>query len=263
MSGLLVILDEQKQSQPAGQRRLAYDMCLIVLAHNLGFPFVLAANRDEDYQRPSRAADFWPDAPEVLGGRDAVHGGSWLALTKSGRFAAVTNLRGAERRTRSRGALVREFVTSDVDARAFAKSIVADASEYAGFHLLAGRIGSEILHITPESWMPLPAGIHAISNAPAGEQWPKTAVAAAEMESVLPLGEVDATVDALMRFLTTPRNTGHVESEIFIASERYGTRASTVIVATGDEVVFAERGFGVGGVVGEVGRFNVARVKVV
>lgn len=222
-------------------------MCLIVLAHrvNARFPFVLAANRDEDYERPSHAAAFWPDAPDVLGGRDALHGGSWLAMTRNGRFAAVTNLRGAERRTRSRGALVRDFVMADTEARAFAESIVADAAEYSGFHLLAGQAGGEIVHITPEASMALPAGIHAISNAPTGEQWPKTSIAAEAMEAVLRLEDGDAMVDALMRFLTTPRNTGHVESEIFIAGERYGTRASTVIVASEREIVFVERAEGV------------------
>jgi uncharacterized protein with NRDE domain len=234
-------------------------MCLIVLAHLAAarFPFLLAANRDEDHERPSHAAAFWPDAPHVLGGRDAVHDGSWLAIANNGRFAAVTNLRGAQRRTRSRGALVRDFVTSSVDARAFADSILADASEYAGFHLLAGAIGSEIVHITPESWMPLPAGIHAISNAPLGEEWPKTSIAAAEMASVLRLEDGEGMGEELMRFLTTPRGTGHVESEIFIAGERYGTRASTVIVATGEEVVFTERGFGRGG--GGGARVNVVQ----
>lgn len=221
-------------------------MCLIVLAHRADarFPLVLAANRDEDYERPSYAADFWPDAPDVLGGRDAVLGGSWLAIAKSGRFAAVTNLRGAERRSRSRGALVRDFVTSDVDARAFANAIVADASSYAGFHLLAGVAGGEIVHVTPGSWTPLPAGIHAISNAPLGELWPKTALAAEAMEDVL---HRDHPADALMRFLTTPRQSGRVESEVFITGERYGTRASTVIVATEREIVFAEQGFARGG----------------
>lgn len=89
-------------------------MCLIVLAHlaHARFRFVLAANRDEDYERATHDAAFWADAPDVLGGRDALHGGSWLAMAKIGRLAAVTNLRGAERRTRSRGALVRDFVTS-------------------------------------------------------------------------------------------------------------------------------------------------------
>lgn len=221
-------------------------MCLIVLAHRADarFPFLLAANRDEDHERPSHRADFWPDAPHVLGGRDALLGGSWLAISHNGRFAAVTNLRGAERRTRSRGALVRAFVTSAIDTRVFADQIVAQAGEYAGFHLLAGVAGGEILHITPQSWMALPAGIHAISNAPAGEEWPKTAIATEAMQSVLASGEVSA----LMRFLTMPRNIGRVESEIFIAGERYGTRASTVIVMDAREIQFTEQTFARGGV---------------
>ena len=218
-------------------------MCLIVLAHRADerFPFVLAANRDEDYERPSHSAGFWPDAPHILGGRDVLHGGSWLAITTSGRFAAVTNLRGAERRTRSRGALVRDFVTSDVDARVFAENILAHASEYSGFHLLIGQAGGEVVHVTPECWIALPNGIHAISNAPLGEEWPKTVIAAEAMPSML------GDAEELMRFLTTPRFTGSVESEIFIASERYGTRASTVIVMDAREIVFSEQTYGKGG----------------
>lgn len=235
-------------------------MCLIVLAHRPGarLPLILAANRDEDYERPSHDANFWPDHPEVLGGRDAVLDGSWLAITNHGRFAAVTNLRGAIRKTRSRGALVRDFVTSAIDARAFADTIVAQAAEYAGFHLLAGHAGGEIIHITPDSWMPLAAGIHAISNAPLGESWPKTDIAAETMESMLEMDDVDAMGEALMRFLTTPRNTGSVESEIFIAGDRYGTRASTVVIATAREIAFEERTFARGGMTMGTLRYSVA-----
>ena len=234
-------------------------MCLIAIAHRASarFPLVLAANRDEDYDRATRDAHWWDDAPDVLGGRDVVHGGSWLAITKSARFAAVTNLRGAEQRTRSRGALVRDFVTSSAEPRVFAESLLREAAEYSGFHLLAGQSGGEIVHITRDSWMPLAIGIHAISNAPLGEHWPKTSIAAEEMESALRLDDADSLLDALMRFLTTPRGTGRVESEIFIASDRYGTRASTVIIVTEKEIVFAEQTFGRGGVARRVFRSGI------
>ncbi|HEX7829875.1 MAG TPA: NRDE family protein, partial [Thermoanaerobaculia bacterium] len=103
-------------------------MCLIALAHRASerFPLILAANRDEDYDRASHDAHFWPDFPDILGGRDAVLGGTWLAITRQARFAAVTNLRGAVRRTKSRGFLVSDFVTRGV--------IPSDVHEYAGFH---------------------------------------------------------------------------------------------------------------------------------
>jgi uncharacterized protein with NRDE domain len=47
-------------------------MCLIVFAWQLipACPLVLAANRDEFFERPTRAASWWEDAPNVFAGRD-------------------------------------------------------------------------------------------------------------------------------------------------------------------------------------------------
>jgi uncharacterized protein with NRDE domain len=224
-------------------------MCLIALAHRASprFPLVLAANRDEDYDRPTHDAQFWPDAPDVLGGRDAVAGGSWLAIARSGRFAAVTNLRGAQPRSRSRGALVRDSVTTAVEPRDFAESVAAHASEYAGFHLCAGQAGGEIVQITSDCWTLMEPGIHAISNAPAGEVWPKTLAAADEMREAIEIDDAELLIRRLLWFLAAPRNTARVESEVFIAGDRYGTRASTVIVVSEEEVFFTEQTFDRGG----------------
>jgi uncharacterized protein with NRDE domain len=224
-------------------------MCLIAIAHRASprFPFVLAANRDEDYDRPTHDAQFWPDAPDVLGGRDAVAGGSWLAIARGGRFAAVTNLRGAQPRSLSRGELVRDFVTTEAEPRDFAESVAAHAADYAGFHLWAGQAGGEVVQITPEGWMPLEPGIHAISNAPAGETWPKTLAAADEMREAIEIDDAELLIGRLLQFLAAPRNTTRVESEVFIAGDRYGTRASTVIVVSEDEIFFAEQSFSRGG----------------
>src|SRR5687767_8672745 len=102
-------------------------MCLIVLAHRVAeeLPLVLAANREEDHERPTIPADFWPDQPDILGGRDALLGGSWLAVTREGRFAAVTNVRGAVRspESRSRGDLVRDFVRGSAGPAEYADEI--------------------------------------------------------------------------------------------------------------------------------------------
>lgn len=225
-------------------------MCLVVIAHRASerFPLVIAANRDEDYDRATHDAHFWSDAPEVLGGRDAVHNGSWLAVTKSGRFAAVTNLRGAQQRTRSRGALVREFVTTDVTPAELAKRIAPYSDQYAGFHLIAGEAGGEAVYVHPELQKRLEPGVHAFSNAPAGEEWVKTRIAADEMHVALKMDDAPSMAIVLMQFLALPRGTNDVESEIFIAGDRYGTRASTVIVVTQDEVLFGEQSFTRGGV---------------
>lgn len=237
-------------------------MCLIALAHRASprFPLVIAANRDEDYARATHDAHFWTDWPEVLGGRDAVAGGSWLAITKGGRFAAVTNLRGARRTSKSRGALVRDFVTGGISPREHAARIAAEAEQYAGFHLFAGIVGGELVHVTPDAQSVLEPGIHAVSNAPLGEHWPKMAASTEAMEIALQSGDAESIVDVLMRFLRNPRNTGALESEVFIAGEQYGTRASTVIVATEKEILFSEQSFARGGVAGGPNRlFRIPR----
>lgn len=213
-------------------------MCLVALAHLASprYPFVLAANRDELYARPSHPAGFWPDAPEVFGGRDAVAGGSWLAITRKGRFAAVTNLRGATPSVRSRGDLVRGFVTSDADPLAYARSL--DLPQYAGFHLLVGEAGRSVVYVASSGEiLDLEPGVYAFSNAPAGEHWPKEQIAVEAMQRAL-TGE--SITDALLRFLMTSRNSGAVESEVFIEGTLYGTRASTVIVADGERISFEE-----------------------
>lgn len=236
-------------------------MCLIAIAHGASprFPLVIAANRDEDYQRASLPADFWDDAPDVLGGRDAVAGGSWLAVSRTGRFAAVTNLRGAQLRSRSRGMLVRNFVASDSAPAAFAEEVVREGAAYSGFHLLLGS-PHELVYATPEFQTPLESGVYAITNAPNGEEWPKATIAAAEMQVALASGDADSLLASLMEFMTTTRGAEEIESEVFIAGERYGTRASTVIVATPDEILFAERNFGPGGAaLGELRLFRFER----
>ena len=90
-------------------------MCLILFASDAHqrFPLIVAANRDEAYERPSAPAQFWSDAPGVYAGRDLEQGGTWLGVTRSGRFSAITNYRQAEPRSpgaRSRGELTREFL---------------------------------------------------------------------------------------------------------------------------------------------------------
>ena len=224
-------------------------MCLIALAHlaSSTFPLVIAANRDEDHERPTRDAHVWAEQPEVVGGTDALFGGSWLAVRRGGRFAAVTNLRGAVRRSRSRGALVRDFVTGEQSPEAYGEQIASVAEEYAGFHLLAGVAGTTVQYIAPELQAPLAAGVHAFSNAPRGETWPKVPAAIEGLRNVLSLSEPEVLIEELMRFLSTPRGTDSPLSEVFIRGNRYGTRSSTVVVATGTGILFAEQSFSPGG----------------
>ena len=224
-------------------------MCLVTIAHAVSsrFPLVIAANRDEDYLRPTIPAAAWEDAPDVVGGRDLEAGGSWLAVRRSGRFAAVTNLRGAVRATRSRGSLVRDFVTSRVDASTYAEVVQAEAGRYAGFHLVVGDESGDLRALTPGLGRRLGPGIHAFSNAAAGEEWSKVAFAATALGEAL-RHDPETLTERLMEFLATPRGASAVEDEVFIAGERYGTRSSTVIVVSPGEIVFTEQEWTRGGV---------------
>lgn len=230
-------------------------MCLIVVAHqhSAGFPLVIAANRDELYERPTRDAHFWLDAPEVIGGLDRVSGGSWLAVSRNRRWAAVTNLRGAHPQSRSRGALVRDFVLGDATPLAHAAAVNADAESYAGFHLLSGVVGNSLVYASPASHFELRPGIYSFSNAAFGEEWPKMRFATETMRTLLAGGGADANalVAQLMRFLRTPRGTDSPMSEVFVPGEQYGTRASTVIIATRESILFAEQTYERGGVAKE------------
>jgi len=70
-------------------------MCLILFAYNThpSYRLILAANRDEFYDRPSTPADFWGKHPQVLAGIDLKEKGTWLGVTREGKFAAITNYR--------------------------------------------------------------------------------------------------------------------------------------------------------------------------
>src|SRR5690606_3562155 len=117
-------------------------MCLILFAPDVHpeFSLVLAANRDEFHARPTAPLMEWPDAPGVFGGRDLQAGGSWLAVTGTGRWAAVTNFHSAAdiqpSSGPSRGHLVSEFVTGDDAPATHLSKLLQNAYAYSGFNLL-------------------------------------------------------------------------------------------------------------------------------
>ncbi|HEX9458018.1 MAG TPA: NRDE family protein [Thermoanaerobaculia bacterium] len=213
-------------------------MCLIAIAVHPSkrWPIVIAANRDEFYDRPTRPLHVWDDDPNIAGGRDLRAGGSWLAVKRDGRFAAVTNIRGIDAPSaRSRRALVGDFVRSNIAPLAYAENFRPE--EFAGFHLIVGDLRT-VAHVATDAPARLLGdGIFAVSNAPAAVDWPKIAIAREAMAKSLE-GRI---ADDLMRFLTTPRG-GPIENEIFVSlpEHGYGTRSSTVVVMTEEEIVMRE-----------------------
>ena len=234
-------------------------MCLIVIA--LGatprYPLIVAANRDERHARPTAGAAWWPDRPRVLGGRDLEAGGSWLALERSGRFAAVTNVREADTPVglRSRGSLVAEFVTGPASAEEHAARVVGDGAAFAPFNLFLYD-GRELMFASNRAAAArLEKGLHSFSNAPAGVEWPKTASARAGVERLLSQA---APLEPLFALLAQRDDSGTAEQRYqrthFVVGHVYGTRCSTVVlVDAARRATFAERSFDAAGrVVGEV-----------
>lgn len=242
-------------------------MCLILFAHQAyrNFPLILAANRDEAYVRPAAPAAFWNDHPDIYGGRDLEKGGAWLGLTLSGKVAAVTNYRnrnGGGTAPLSRGALVSGFLTSGADAEAYLEREKSQGDQYNGFILIAGDL--EALY-----WLSnrgpgverIPPGVHGLSNHLLNTPWPKIQRSKQAMQALLGAGEAELTAtlfDLLADRSEAPDHelpdTGvglkreRELSPIFISGERYGTRASTVVlVDKNGGVLFVERSFGIGG----------------
>ena len=152
-------------------------MCLIVVAlgQHPDLPLIIAANRDEFHARPASAAGWWTDPADILGGRDLEAGGTWLALHRSGRIAAVTNYHGGEPfagNARSRGYLVTEFLTSGLGPLEYLESI--DGSSYAGFNLLTSD-GATLAYMSNRGREPveLEPGIYGLSNALLDSPWAK------------------------------------------------------------------------------------------
>ncbi|MBV4472984.1 NRDE family protein [Pseudomonas botevensis] len=244
-------------------------MCLIVFAWRPGHaqPLIVAANRDEFYARPSLPLAQWPEAPHVHAGRDLEAGGTWLGLGANGRFAALTNIRdpGQPASRRSRGELVAGFLTANLSIDDYLSDVVDRAPEYAGFNLLLGN-ANELWHFNARASEPvmLQAGIYGVSNAGLDTPWPKLLKAKAALSAVLDdpqperllelLSDAQAAPDAELPDTGVGRTTESLLSSVFIASQSYGTRASTALIVQADGTRrMVERSFGpYGGHLGEV-----------
>jgi uncharacterized protein with NRDE domain len=238
-------------------------MCLILFAWNAhpGYRLVLAANRDEFHQRPTNAADFWPQRPDILAGRDLQAGGTWLGVTRSGRFAAVTNFREPlapeTPLERSRGELVTGFLTGDRQPPEHAGCLRESMSSYRGFSLLIGNPDS-LVYVTnrPAQAAEVAEGCHGLSNHLLDTDWPKVKAGRARLARLLGGDRVDP--EALLEVLTDrgpvpgdmPAGTEddeirrHLMNHYFIVSPEYGTRSSTVVLIARDgSATFVERRF--------------------
>ncbi len=232
-------------------------MCLIVFAWQVipDMPLVAAGNRDEFYDRPAAAAAWWQDHPQVYAGRDLQGGGTWMGITRGGRFAAITNIR-APSETKSdapsRGNLVADYLSGQSDPAEYVKQIAPAAETYNGFNLLLGdrekliwfsnRPGDD-----KRNGQPLAPGIYGISNAGLDNCWPKIVRTKAQFASLLcQCAPDDALFEMLSDTMRAPDcrlpTTGvsleweRVLSAVCIESPNYGTRTSTIVRMSADNV---------------------------
>ena len=234
-------------------------MCLILVAWQAhpDYPLVVAANRDEFHARPTAVAARWPEAPHVIAGRDLEAGGTWLGVTETGRFAAVTNVRepGKPKGPQSRGYLARDFLTGTMTPRDFSASIRDEA--FSGFNLLIADTETLCYHSNRDApARVLPPGIYGVSNHLLDTPWPKLATAKARFS--LALGRLPderpffdlLSDDEIVPDADLPATGVSLEwerrlSAVFVYSQDYGTRASTLLLRQRDgSGLLIEQSFG-------------------
>jgi uncharacterized protein with NRDE domain len=251
-------------------------MCLILFAWQAHprHALVLAANRDEFHARPSAAAQFWDDEPGLLAGRDLQAGGTWLGVTRGGRFAAITNYREPQAPERplefSRGHLVRDYLRDDAAPMVHASRLHDFGAAYRGFSLLLGD-RQELVYVSNRLDAPLlvAPGCHALSNHLLDTDWPKAHHGRIRLRGRLEAARVEPA--ALLDLLADRSLVPGEEPEAFdlrlaperltriafIVSREYGTRSSTVLLIDRDGgVTFVERQFNAAGAASGTERFE-------
>jgi uncharacterized protein with NRDE domain len=222
-------------------------VCLILLAwrRHPDYPLIVAANRDEYHARPAAPAAFWNDEPRILAGRDLEALGTWMGVSREGRFAAVTNYRGARepRAAESRGALVARFLTNGESPQSYVGNLARSRNTYSGFNLLACDEG-ELWWYSNRDTAPrrLEAGTYGLGNFLLDSE--DILESRNRFEAQIAAG---VAVEPLFAVLAPSR----------IVAPEYGTRCSTVLIKDGDgRTQLAERTYDAGGTECETVRFE-------
>nr|XP_040052544.1 transport and Golgi organization protein 2 homolog isoform X2 [Gasterosteus aculeatus aculeatus] len=254
-------------------------MCIIFFkfdprpASKNAYRLILAANRDEFYSRPSKAADFWGSNTEILSGLDlecGKEGGSWLGISKRGKLAAITNYMegGLNPDAQGRGFLVPNYLMEkDLDSYSYLKKVSAESHLYNGFNLLTAEFKAkqdfmcyygnrgrpEPIHLKP--------GIYGLSNSLLDSPWRKVLQGKSHFSRVV--SDQSLSCDGLVQELLNVLNNEELntpdpiqesqgnayskpqlqaQSAVFVRSPHYGTRTNTIILIDAEgNVTFTER----------------------
>ncbi|MBT2681245.1 NRDE family protein [Bacillus sp. ISL-35] len=237
-------------------------MCLILFAYKAHpkYKLIIAANRDEAYNRATAPAAFWEDVPELLAGRDLEKMGTWMGVTTSGKFAALTNYRDPSEQTagkRTRGELVADYLKGSNHPETYLQKMAERRLEYPGYNLLAGD-HEELYYYSNRGNHPvkIEPGIHGVSNHLLNTDWPKVEKGKEGLEKIISenspdlaerlfshLENADPAPDHNLPSTGVSLEWERLLSPMFIKSEGYGTRSSTVILMNDKEIYFNERVF--------------------
>ncbi len=235
-------------------------MCLILFAKDIHpkYKLIIAANRDEFYQRPTKSAHFWEEDGSIIAGKDMEAGGTWMGMTKSGRISMLTNYRdlsNIKTDAPSRGHLVSDFLKNGLESEKYLSQIASNGEDYNGFNLISGTVDKLHYYGNYQNGVhEIKNGTHGLSNALLNTNWPKVEKGKAQLSEVI--SRISFETDELFEILRNDikaadeklPNTGvgyekeKMLSPMFIKSENYGSRCSTVITVDSDnEVFFSER----------------------
>lgn len=236
-------------------------MCLILFAYKVHpeMKLIMAANRDEFYERPTARMSWWEDAPNILAGRDLQAGGTWMGVSREGRLAALTNYREPGNlisNAPSRGALVTDFLTGAESPEDYLASLHSRGSQYNGYNLLTGTPDSLCYH-SNRAGKPseLEPGIYGLSNHILDTPWPKVRSGKSTLKNLLDISlETDPWFEMLQNPAIAPDSQlpdtristewERMLSAMFIESESYGTRVSSLLMIDNqNNVYFEERAY--------------------
>ena len=225
-------------------------MCTVIFAQDVHpeFPLIIAANRDEFKERETAPLHFWEDRPNLLAGRDLKEGGTWMGITKTGRFATITNYREVGKtiaNAPSRGKLVTDFLNGEMSGEAYLKVLEKTGQQYNGFNLIFGELG-QLYYFGNRSKKNglIGQGVHGLSNSLLNTSWPKVNAGKIDLGAIV--SNASFNTDAFLPLLSKTRpwpdetlpDTGvGLEKErwlssIHIPGEHYGTRTSSVLLVS-------------------------------
>jgi len=221
-------------------------MCVTFISFkvNQDFPLIIISNRDEEFSRPTKQAHFWETNPNVLAGVDLKEGGAWLAVSKTGKLAHVTNYRDPKLDNKnhlSRGHLVKDFIVNNISLSDF--EIALKQKNYKPYNLIYGDHNSLSYHSNiSDEFISLSPGNYGLSNGLLDDPWPKVRDGKREFETIVSQSKEQIEKDRLFQFMLSEvkypehklPNTGISRdlevklSPLFINCGEFGTRTTTL-----------------------------------